>query len=171
MKRKSIWGKPWEKVIEKMSLFFAAKKNGTTVQKQGQSNLDDSLAGFQLRQVELQLAKLRLQEERFEQGIARSNYIVEEVLPLISSTMTLLKQSIDVTSQVVAAAVATNAGTSNEIKDSSNGTHSQPIKYLRNEKVRLDNLNLMLNDFFERLHEKRDVLKNWAQEAVPPRLG
>jgi len=164
MMKKSLWGKQWEKVI----LLFAAKTPGPSTHETGQANLDDSLAGFQLRQVELQLAKLRLQEERFEQGIARSNYIVEEVLPLISTTMTLLKQSIDVTSQVVTVADTDNG---NDAKNISAKFSGRPVRYLRNEKVRLESLNLMLNDFFERLYEKRDVLKNWAQEVVPPRLG
>jgi len=168
MMKKSLWGKQWEKVSEKMILLFAAKKSGPSTHETGQANLDDSLAGFQLRQVELQLAKLRLQEERFEQGIARSNYIVEEVLPLISTTMTLLKQSIDVTSQVVTVADTDNGNDAENIAAKFSG---RPVRYLRNEKVRLESLNLMLNDFFERLYEKRDVLKNWAQEVVPPRLG
>ncbi|MCK5739551.1 hypothetical protein KAH55_10230 [bacterium] len=171
MGNRSIWGKQWEKVVKKSSFLSAAQPQASSTHKVGQANLDDSLAGFQLRQVELQLAKLRLQEERFEQGIARSNYVVEEVLPLISTTMTLLKQSIDVTSRVVMAADADNLTGSQEVADTFSELTRRPVKYLRNEKVRLENLNLMLNDFFERLYEKRDVLKNWAQEAVPPRLG
>lgn len=171
MSKRSIWGKQWEKVVEKISFLSAAQSPVSSTHKAGQAHLDDSLAGFQLRQVELQLAKLRLQEERFEQGIARSNYIVEEVLPLISTTMSLLKQSIDVTSQVAMAADTAPLKGSQEAADRFSELTRRPVRVLRNEKVRLENLNLMLNDFFERLYEKRDVLKNWAQEAVPPRLG
>ena len=171
MSKRAILGKQWEKVVEKISFLSAAQHPASTTKKAGQANLDDSLAGFQLRQVELQLAKLRLQEERFEQGIARSNYIVDEVLPLISTTMTLLKQSIDVTTQVAMAADTDNIKDRQDVSDTFSDLTRKPVRYLRNEKLRLENLNLMLNDFFERLYEKRDVLKNWAQEAVPPRLG
>ena len=61
-----------------------------------QSNMVDYWIG----QLESHIAQTRVKEQIYKEGIARCNYIAQEVLPLVGTAMALLRQSVDYNSRI-----------------------------------------------------------------------
>jgi len=111
-----------------------------------------------------QMAQAKIKEHIHKEGIARCNYLIQEVLPIISTAMSLLKQSIDYNAHLQQQPVLHE--NSRRLNPSNSLVKNAQVPIVDDDgKIRFQNLNLMLSDTFERLGEKRNEINQWLSEA------
>ena len=121
--------------------------------------VQNSLVEHWVNKLDTQIARAKIKEQFHKEGIARCNYLVQEVLPIIGTAMSLLKQSMD-----------TNAQLEQSIPVSKRNINQkkalvQNLNIVDNDQlIRYQNLNMMLNDTFQRLGEKRNEIDNWLSD-------
>lgn len=124
-----------------------------------QSNMVDYWIG----QLDSHIARTKVKEQMYKEGVARCNYLIQEVLPLIGTAMALLKQSVDYNSRIEQYLIP---GESKKSKKEINPKQpANSINLSQDEKLHFQNITLMLSDTFERLGEKRNKINQWVNQA------
>lgn len=130
--------------------------------------IQNNLVEHWINQLDMQIARAKVKEQMHKEGIARCNYLIQEVLPVISTAMSLLKQSMDYNAQLE------NKLQLQEKEKLANEGHyliakSKLACVSDDQKIRFKNINLMLSDSFERLRKKRNEIHNWLShsKAIP----
>lgn len=123
-----------------------------------------NLVEYWIGQLDTHIARTQVKEQMYKEGIARCNYLIQEVLPLINTAMGLLKQSIDYNSRInqelttgepsLPSALYVPADPGMNLSDLS-----------PDERLHFQNITLMLSDTFERLGEKRNKIRQWVSQA------
>lgn len=120
--------------------------------------VQNSLVEHWVNKLDTQIARAKIKEQFHKEGIARCNYLAQEVLPIIGTAMSLLKQSMDTNAQLLQ-----NSHVSKSNLSSTNAlVKKSDLNIVDNDQlVRYQNLNLMINDTFQRLGEKRNEINKW----------
>lgn len=123
-----------------------------------------NMVDYWIGQLESHIAQTRVKEQMYKEGIARCNYIVQEVLPLVGTAMALLRQSVDYNSKIEKQLDAIDNGNMTE-KTTSTVRSSDSSALSGDEKLHFQNITLMMGDTFERLGEKRKKINQWVAQA------
>lgn len=123
-----------------------------------------NMVDYWIGQLEAHIAQARVKEQMYQEGIARCNYLIQEVLPLIGTAMALLKQSVDyntrINNELDAGDTMKRVERPIPVDCEIEFSHLSP-----DEKLHFQNITLMLSDTFERLGEKRNKIKQWVSQA------
>lgn len=126
--------------------------------------VQSNLAEHWINQLDAYIVRAKIKEQMHKEGIARCTYLVQEILPIISTAMALLKQSVDYNTQIQEK-LSLQEHNNKRDRQLALAKQNELSVVSDDEKIYFQNINLMLSDTFERLGEKRNEINDWLSQS------